>query len=56
MNADQIKVEWANGNGQWCIVGGGLPRGACWDAFDSLEEANREAESLAEDIGCEFVR
>jgi hypothetical protein len=55
VDQSQIRVEWANGNQQWCIVGGGLPQGACWDSFDSRDAAEREARELAQDIGCDFV-
>jgi hypothetical protein len=50
-----LRVEWVNGNQQWMIVGGGLPRGAAWDGFDSREEALREARAIAEDICVEVV-
>lgn len=49
-----IRVEWVTGNSQWCIIGGGLPRGTCWSTHDSREEAEQEARAIAYDIGCEF--
>lgn len=55
LNSNQIAVEWSNGNQQWCIIGGGLPFGACWSAHASLNEAIREADALADEMGFEVA-
>lgn len=50
-----LTVEWSNGNSQWVILGGGLPRGSCWAAFDTKEEAETEARAISDDIGVPFL-
>jgi hypothetical protein len=55
LRSDQISVEWANGNQQWMVVGGGLPSPGAWSGHDSRADALIEAHALAEELGCEFV-
>lgn len=50
-----LTVEWSAGNGQWVILGGGLPRGSCWAAFDDKGEAEAEARAISDDIGVPFL-
>lgn len=50
-----LTVKYSEGNGQWVILGGGLPRGSCWAAFDTKEEAEAEAREISDDIGVPFL-
>lgn len=53
MSTPAIRVIWVEANQAWCVVGGGLPRGAAWSMHDQQHHAETAARELADDLGLE---
>ena len=46
-----VYVRWIDGNGAWCVLGGGMPRSYCWSQHGTEDEATAEAAALRLDLG-----